>query len=260
MANWWDTTFGGGAEKEAADKDRLALQQYQGQSTDILGSTYQQGRADLTSGINAYAPLAQLGKTYSAAAPSYMAAIGVGSPADVAAARANFASTPGYQELLDATTQASNRTAAAGGMLGTGNAQIDAILKGAGVTSQQYQQYINNLQNAGQMGLNATGTAAQGQQAGYTNLANLGAQYGQNMTGVYGNVASGDINANQLQAQGEVAGAKNLLNAGLSVATLAMGGNPFGGSLTGGGGGGQPFNFANTPAGSAWSGFKTVLS
>ena len=81
MAGFFDTLFGGGAEREAADKDRAALAQYQTQAGDILGSTYNQGRTDLGSAIGAYTPLANLGATYSSGVPTLMGALGISHPA-----------------------------------------------------------------------------------------------------------------------------------------------------------------------------------
>jgi hypothetical protein len=167
-----------------------------------------------------------------------MAALGTGTPEQQAAALASFKSAPGYQAMLDANSQAVARQRAVGGMGASGNADIDAMMGAAGITTQQYQNWLQNLQGAGQMGINATGTAAAGQAGGYGSLAQLGQQYGQNMSGVYSNVATGDIGANNLQAAGEAAGAKNLLGAGLSIASMAMGGGGLGGlgsSLSGGG-------------------------
>lgn len=230
MAGFLDTLFGGGAEKEAADKDIFALQGYQRNANDALKAALTQGRTDLGGAIGAYAPLAELGKTYSSGAPTYMAALGIGSPAAVSQAQSTFQNSPGFKAMLDNAAQAVSRQRAVGGMGQSGNADIDAMMAAAGLTSDQYQKFISNLGTAGQMGLNATGTAAGGQAGGYTGLANLEQNYGQNQAGVYGNVASGTIGANNLQAAGEAAGAKNLLGAGLSLATLGMGMNPFGGA------------------------------
>ena len=58
-------------------------------------------------------------------------------------------------------------------MSGSGNAIIDQILKSSGITSQQYQNYVSNLQQAGKMGIDATGTAAAGTAGQYDKLADL---------------------------------------------------------------------------------------
>jgi hypothetical protein len=134
---------------------------------------------------------------------------------------------------------------------------LTALQKNAtGLADQTYQNWIQNLSNTAGMGLSATGQAAQGIAGGNYNLANLAQNYGQSQANVYGNVASGEMNANQMVAQGQAQGASNLLGAGLSLATLGLGGNPFGGgSLMGGKGGtGGSFNLASTPIGQIGSG------
>jgi hypothetical protein len=235
MASFLSTLFGGGAETDAANADKAALGTYQNTALPALQQGYTTGSQALNSAVGAYSPLAKLGQTYSQAAPTLMAALGSGTPQEVAQAQSTFQNTPGYQALLDSTSQAVSRQQAAGGMGASGNADIASILGAAGVTSNQYQQYIQNLQAAGNTGVQATGAAAQGQASGYGSLANLATQYGEDQSGVASNVATGTIGANNLQAAGEAAGAKNLLGAGLSLGTLALGGNPFGGSLMGGG-------------------------
>jgi hypothetical protein len=233
MASFLSTLFGGGAEAEAADKDRAAAQLYQGQSLGALQSGYNTGTGAINQGVSAYTPLANLGATYGQAAPAQMAALGIGSPEAVAAAQQNFQNTPGFQAMLDNAAQASGRQSAMANMGSSGNANIQQILGAAGLTNQQYQQYMQNLGQAGQMGINATGTAAAGQAGQYDALANLAQTYAGNQSGVYGNTMQTDVGANNLQAAGEAAGAKNLLGAGLSLASLGMGGGGLMG-LTGG--------------------------
>jgi hypothetical protein len=237
MASFLSTLFGGGAEAEAADKDRAAAQLYQGQANNALTSAYGTGTTAINQGVQSFAPLAQLGQTLTSGAPAYMSALGVGTPAQVAQAQQNFTQTPGYKAQLDSALQAVQRQEAAGGMGASGNADIAALMGATGVTGNAYQQYVTNLLNANTLGANVTGAAATGQAGQYDALANLAQNYGQNQAGVYGNVMGTNVGANNLQAAGEAAGAKNLLGAGLSLATLGMGGNPFGGSLMGGSGG-----------------------
>jgi hypothetical protein len=164
--------------------------------------------------------------------------------------------------------QAVQRQEAAGGMGASGNADIAALLGATGVTGNAYQQYITNLQNAGTLGANVTGAAATGQAGQYDALANLAKGYGEDVSGVAGNVMNTNVGASNLQGAGEAAGAKNLLGAGISLATLGLGGNPFGGSLMGGGGGGGGgsalggggYQLSNTPIGQLWSGAKSIFS
>jgi hypothetical protein len=249
MVGFLSGLFGGGYEQDAAQKDLAAAQAYQGQALPALQQGYQTGTTALNQAIGAYSPLVGLGAQYSQAAPTYLGAMGVGTPDQVAAAKSAFTAAPGYQFQLDQAQQAAERAAAAGGMTASGNL-IDTEQRNAtNLANQSYQQWINNLQNAGTMGLGATQAGAQGTAQGYGGLANLAAQNASNVANVYGNVEQQTIGANNLSAAGQAAGAKNLLGAGLSLATLAMGGgfgggggggfsNSLIGSLMGGGGGG----------------------
>ena len=55
--------------------------------------------------------------------------------------------TPGYQFALDQGNQAINRSAAAKGMLNSGNVLAELSKYGQGMASQGYQQQLNNLQS-----------------------------------------------------------------------------------------------------------------
>ena len=54
-------------------------------------------------------------------------------------------STPGYQFAFDQGNQAVQRTAAAGGMLSSGNALLEAQKFGQGLADSSYQSHIQNL-------------------------------------------------------------------------------------------------------------------
>lgn len=251
MADFFSTLFGGGAQEDAAAKNATALQQYQGTANAALGQGYATGSQALNSAVGAYQPLANLGSTYSGGAPTLMNALGVNGPQGNAAATAAFQAGPGYSFQMDQGLQALARQHAAAGNPASGNADIDAMTYGQGLANQNYQQWLTNLQNTGQMGLSATSGAAAGQASGYTGLANLATQYGEDQSGVASGVASGTMADNNMVAAGQAAGAKNLLGAGLSLGTLALGGNPFGGSLLGGGGSAVPGAIGPTSVGGA---------
>src|SRR5262249_1453857 len=105
------------------------------------------------------------------------------------------------------------------------------------------QAYGGNVANlAGSYGGNIANLA--GSYGG--NIANLAGGLAQNQVGIARNGLSTDVGPNNLAAAGEAAGAKNLLGAGLALATLAMGGNPFGGSMAGGGGSSLLSSLGNT--------------
>jgi len=260
MVDFLSGLFGGGYEKEAANKDILAANQYSNVALPALASAYQTGQTNLGQAVGAYNPLVNLGAQYSQVAPTLTGALGIGTPQQVSAAGSAFSNDPGYQFALQQAQQAAERAAGAGGMTASGNL-IDAEQRNAiNLQNQQYQNWINNLKGVGQMGLGATQAGAAGQATGYTNLANLAQQYGENQANVYGNVEGATIGANNLAAQGQAAGAKNLLGAGLQLATLGLTaptgglsntlfGKAFGGisDMFGGGGGGSATGYGGSP-------------
>ena len=252
MVDFLSGMFGGGYEKEAANKDIMAANQYSNVALPALAAAYQTGQTNIGQAVGAYDPLKQLGAQYSQAAPTYLGALGIGTPQQVSAAGSAFSNNPGYQFALQQAQQAAERAAAAGGMTASGNL-IDAEQRNAiGLEDQQYQNWVKNLQQAGQMGLGATQAAAQGQATGYTNLANLAQTYGENQANVYNNVEGATIGANNLAASGQAAGAKNLLGAGLQLATLGM--MP----LSSGGGFGSSFLGNMLSGGGGWQGTPTT--
>jgi hypothetical protein len=247
MADFLSTVFGGGAEKEAADRDRAIAAQYQAQALPALQQGYTTGSQAINQGIGAYTPLANLGAQYSSVAPTLTGALGVGTPDQIAAARGAFKTDPGYDFMKGQMLDALARQRSIGGMGASGNADIDAMTYAGGLADQTYQNWIKNLQSTGQMGISATGTAAGGQAAGYGKLSDLAQQYAQSQTGVYGGVAGADIGASNLQGAGEAAGAKNLLNFGMNLASMALG-------IPGGGGGGGGGSSLLSSLGSGLSG------
>lgn len=247
------TLFGGEAEADAANKNRQLYQGYGNTGQQYLKDTYGQGRSDLGQAVGAFSPLAALGQQYNQAGTLNLDALGVNGPEGNARATGAFQAGPGYQFAFDQGMDALNRRRAAGGMLNSGNADVDAIRFGQGTANQEYQNWLKNLQGSAAMGLQATGGAAAGQAAGYGNLANLAQTYGQNQTNLLGNVVSGTANANTTEAAGQAAGAKNLLGFGTQLASMALGipgGGTGGGGGTALGGSGGGYNFYNSPLGS----------
>jgi hypothetical protein len=243
MAGFFDTLFSGGAEKEAADRNRALTAQYGTQAQDYLKTGYNTGVGNLNQAIDAYKPLSELAGQYNKGGSLYLDALGVNGPGGNANATGAFQAGPGYQFALDQGLDAVNRRRAAGGMFDSGNADIDTLKFAQGLGNQEYQNWLTRLQGAGQTGVGLAGTVAGGQAQGYGNLANLANKYATDQTGVAGNQLSSNVNSSNLQAQGEASGAKNLLGAGLSLASLAMGVPGMGGglgSILGGGAGAVP--------------------
>jgi hypothetical protein len=250
--------FGAGAQKDAAAGNQLALQLYGDQTKNALNTAYGTGTDAFKTAIGAYAPLSSLATQYGQATPMMLNALGLNGPQGTQAATSAFNAGPGYQWQFGQGMDALNRRRAAGGMLNTGNADIDAINYGQGQANQSFNNWLTNLRGVSDTGANIAGTAAGGIASGATGLANLAQNYGQNIAGVNSNVASGVIGDNNSIAQGEATGAKNLLTAGLGLATLGLGGNPFGGSLAGGGGGGG--SLLSSLGGMFGGGTPTVMS
>ncbi|QOG23159.1 hypothetical protein [Bradyrhizobium sp. SEMIA] len=258
MAGFFDTLFGGGAEKEAAEKNRALAAQYQTSALDYLKTGYGTGTDALNKGIAAYDPLAALSVKYSAAGDTWLNALGVNGTDAQKQVRSQFTTIPGYELTQQAALDAIDRRRAIGGMYASGNADEDTanwITKNLYET--QYQPWMAGLQSAAGMGGQYTAGAAQGRQVGYSSLADLASQYAQNQTNVANNYMGQNVAANNQQAAGEAAGAKNLLGAGLSIAGAAFGmpglGSVFGGSGGGGAYSNGTYNFAGSPLGQGLS-------
>jgi hypothetical protein len=237
MAGFFDTLFSGGAEKEAADRNRQLTSQYGTDAQGYLKTGYDTGTGNLNQAIGAYQPLSDLAQGYNKGGALYLDALGVNGPEGNTRAAGAFQNNPGYQGAVTAGLDVLNRRRAGQGMAASGNADIDALTFGQNLQNQQYGDWLTRLGGAGQTGVQATGAAAQGEAGGYTNLANLAQKYAGDQTGVVGNQLSSNVNSSNLQAQGEASGAKNLLGAGLSLASLGLGGagGGLGSSLFGGG-------------------------
>jgi hypothetical protein len=219
---WWDTAFGGEAETNAANANRKEISTYDARASDALKTGYATGTENINKAIGAFAPLSTLATDYNRGGTMYMDALGLGTPEQQQAAYGKFHTDPGYGGAVTAGLDAINRRRGAGNMSNSGNADIDALTFGQNLQDQQYQRWLSQLRDTGQTGIGLAGTVAQGQSGGYTNLANLAKGYGEDVSGVAGNVLSGNTSANTLEATGKASGAKNLLNAGMSLASLAM--------------------------------------
>jgi len=223
MASFLSTLFGGGAEKEAAEKNRAALATYQTQGLGALDSGLASSKGYLDNAGSIYSGLQD---KYGAGTKLYLDALGVNGPDAAKDAQSSFTTSPGYEAGIDAGLSAINRRRAGAGMLDSGNADQDAMTFAQNAQNQQYNDWLSNLGGL----INPEVASASGTAGNMTNLSNLYQNDASNRIGLYGNVASGNIAANNLQAQGASQGARNLLGGALSLAGLGT--NIF----TGGGG------------------------
>lgn len=217
-----DDLFGGGAEKRAAEQNRALYADYLNKGLGYLDTAYGASKDNLNSALGAYQPLSDLAGQYRQGTDLYLNALGVNGAEGTQAARDAFTSSPGYQFSLDQGLDAINRRRATGGMLNSGNADIDALKFGQGLASQDYGNWLSNLAGVNQNALSATSGAAAGQAAGYGALSDLAQLDATNRIGLYGNYTSGNASANNMEAAGKAAGAKNLLGGALSLAQLGL--------------------------------------
>lgn len=213
MASFLSTLFGGGAEKEAAEKNRAALATYQTQGLGALDSGLTSSKGYLDNAGSIYSGLQD---KYGAGTKLYLDALGVNGPDAAKAAQSSFTTSPGYDAGIDAGLSAINRRRAGAGMLDSGNADLDAMTFAQNAQNQQYNTWLSNLGGL----VSPEMSAASGYAGSQGSLADLYQNDATNRIGLYGNVASGNISANNLQAQGESQGAKNLLGGALSLAGL----------------------------------------
>lgn len=239
--------FGGAAEKEAADRNRQAYGNYKTAGQGYLNTGLDRAMGAYGDAKGQYAPLQALAAKYGKGTDMYLNALGLNGAEGNTAAQGAFKAGPQYQFNLDQGLEALNRRRAAGGMLNSGNSDVDALKFGSGLASQEYGGWLSNLSGLNNQNLQATGAISSGLAGIDAARAGTYYQHGNDLTNLEGNYTSGVANANNQEAAGKAAGAKNLLGAGLSLASLAaggFGGGSFGGlatKATGLGGGGSSF-------------------
>lgn len=153
---------------------------------------------------DAFNPMISTGRS---GVDAYADATGAHGLAGQERARANFRSDPGYTFQMEQGLDALNRSAAARGMLGSGNTSTDVLKFSQGLADQSFGNYVSRLQplmNMYQSGLQGQ-ASAYGNQAGIASnfgaqRANLHSGLGQNLSGVFGNVGSMYNNAGSNKA------------------------------------------------------------
>jgi hypothetical protein len=225
---WWGDVFGGDAEKEAAERNRAALENYKKEAFGYLdkGFTGASGALD-----EAYQPLSALAQKYGAGTSLYLDALGVNGPEGNARATGAFQTAPGYDFQRDQALEAVNRRRAISGMWDSGNTDLDLLRTATGLADQSYNSWLSNLGGLVSPELTATqsGSAVKG------SLADLYRADASDRVNVASGVTSGNMAANNYEAAGRATGARNLLGAGLSLANMVVGG-----------GGGKGFSFGGS--------------
>lgn len=238
MASFLSTLFGGGAEREAADRNRASYGQYQTNALGALNSGLDRSVGAVTQGAdyarNAlgqnYSLYGDLGRTgtdildrgradslatlgqaagvydplrakYGAGTDLYLDSLGVNGAGGNQRAVDSFQAGPGYEFTLDQGLNALNRRRAAAGMLNSGNADVDALTYGTGLANQTYGGWQDRLAGL----INPEMAAASGQAGVYGNMANvIGADTAARL-GLASGVTQGQAGANTAAAANDVA-------------------------------------------------------
>jgi len=171
-----------------------------------LGAT-DQARTDLGQAAGAWQPLADIAGRYGSGTSLYMDALGVNGQAGIDRARAAFSTSPGYQWSVDQATEAARRSAAAQGIVGSGNTLTEVSDRAQNLANQQWDNYMARLQGLINPELQAATAAAGGRAGAYTGMANVDqgtanllAQYGINAANM--NQGTAQMLAQLLQQQG----------------------------------------------------------
>ncbi|MDQ8730504.1 hypothetical protein [Bradyrhizobium sp. LHD-71] len=238
MASFFENLFGGGAEKEAAEKNRAALGQYNTTSLAALdaglnratgavtgardaagnyldrnyglyGDLRNTGTGILNSGrtgqLNALDPALKnyeaLQSKYGAGTDLYLDSLGVRGAEGNRRAVDSFQAGPGYQFTLDQGLQALNRRRAAAGMLNSGNADVDALTYGTGLANQTYGDWQSQLAGL----INPELAAASGATGVRNNISDVIGQDALARLGLEQAVAQGQAGVNTQRAANEIA-------------------------------------------------------
>lgn len=146
-----------------------------------------------------------------------------------------LAATPGYKFAVDQGNQAMNRTAAAKGMLGSGNALVEAQKFGQGLAQQNYQGHLQNLlslngtaqplaqANVTNIANTATNRAQLSQQGG-TQLASLWQARGNAIGNMQGQLAQGNLSYAMQQSSQNANAAQNMMSGAGAMAGLERSG------------------------------------
>lgn len=249
---------------------------------DALTRANAQGTRDINSGSNAALndissgssnalgridaagrPLSSLGDKYGGATSLALDALGVNGAGGNTRAQDAFTTSPGYNFNLNQGLDAINRARAASGQLAGGNTDRSVQEYGAGLASNEYNNWLNSLLGFTKPELSATTGAANigakgadiANQAGINSgnidlnrtkmLANIANTYGINSSnlatakgrsladivgntarsnvGVLGNYAGPYVNTFGNEAAAQTAGSANLFNLGMEGAKAAIG-------------------------------------
>lgn len=150
-------------------------------------------------------------------------ALGLGGDAGKARALEAFQGTnPGYGFQMEQGLDALDRRAAARGMLGSGNTNLDTLNFSQGLADQSWNNWLNNITGAVDRNISTLG-----------DLASQAGQVGATRMGVTGDLATANMGANNQVAAGREAGQGAIWDllgnvAGVAGSAFGLGGGGFG--------------------------------
>jgi len=201
-----------------------------------LATGYQGAQANYGNAQSMYAPYAQQGQQANSMYGNALGLNGVQAQKDFGSNYA--ASDPFREQNADFANAGLMRQWNARGMADSGASRLAVSRASLERGSQDYGNYLNRLQGAGQQGFQATGAQA-GLEQGKGDLAT---GYGQTRAG-------NEINYSNALAQSRSTGINNILNVAGTVAKVA--GAAYG-MPSFGGGGGMPNGYAANPGNQSW--------
>jgi hypothetical protein len=164
-----------------------ALQNAQPQQLAALGQGYQTAQNQFGAASDLYTPYRDTGLS---AFQAQADAEGLNGPEGYQRAVARFQTSPGYQFNVDQMIEQTNRGAAAGGQLLSGNTLTALQDRSKGLANQEWGADYARLGGLADRGYAATGAQADIAQG----LGKVGYQYGSDLSGVYGGTAQGISN------------------------------------------------------------------
>lgn len=216
MANFLSGILGldaGKATSAAAKQNSKLYDQFGQQGQGYIDQGQQQSQGALNQAIGQYSPYQQTGQ---AANSMYANALGLNGAGGNTAAQGAFQANPGYQFNLDQQLQATNRGAAAGGMLASGNLLTALQDRSSGLANQEYGGWLDRLAQQSGQGLQAASGAAQG----YGALSDLYQGGANQRLGLGASVTAGKAGANNQNAYGQEMGAAGMANLGSNIGNL----------------------------------------
>ncbi len=181
MASFLSTLFGGGAEAEAAAKNKALYSDYLNKGTAALDTGFAGSKGALDSVSNNYSGLQS---KYGAGSGLYLDALGVNGADAANTAQQSWVKGPGYTQGVDAGLEAINRRRALGGMADSGNADQDAINFAQNNQNKEYSGWLDRLGGL----VSPEMSAASGYAGSQGSLANLYQSDATNRIGLQGNL------------------------------------------------------------------------